>query len=104
MKPAAEKLAAELDRTAFNDANIPVYSNVTASPQTKGAKIKELLIEQVTAPVLWEDTLKALNAEGFDTFVEVGCGKVLSGLVKKTLEDAKIYNVEDSGSLREANL
>ena len=100
MKPAAEKLAIELDKISFSNASIPVYSNVTASAQTEGSKIKELLVRQITSPVLWEDTLKALGDGGFDTFVEVGCGKILSQLVKKTLENAKIYNVEDASSLK----
>ena len=100
MKPAADKLATELDKINFSNASIPVYSNVTATAQTDGLKIKELLVRQVTNPVLWEDTLKALDGSGFDTFVEVGSGKILSGLVKKTVENAKIYNVEDSSSLK----
>ena len=100
MKPAAEKLAIELDKINFSNASIPVYSNVTATAQTDGSKIKELLVRQVTSPVLWEDTLKALQGSGFDTFVEVGSGKILSGLVKKTVENAKIYNVEDTSSLK----
>ena len=100
MKPAAEKLAIELDKINFSNASIPVYSNVTATAQTDGSKIKELLVRQVTSPVLWEDTLKALQVSGFDTYVEVGSGKILSGLVKKTVENAKIYNVEDTSSLK----
>ena len=104
MKPAADKLAAELDKISFKAPSVPVYSNVTASPQTDAATIKELLIRQVTSPVLWEDTLKNLSLKGFDTFVEIGCGKILSGLVKKTLENAKIYNVEDSVSAKGAAL
>ncbi len=104
MKPAADKLAVELDKTGFKSPSFPVYSNVTASPQTDAAKIKELLVKQVTSPVLWEDTLKNLSLQGFATFVEIGCGKILSGLVKKTLENAKIYNVEDSVSVKGAVL
>ena len=104
MKPAADKLAVELDKTGFNSPSVPLYSNVTASPQTNATKIKELLVKQVTSPVLWEDTLKNLSLQGYDIFVEIGCGKILSGLVKKTLENAKIYNVEDSVSVKGAVL
>ena len=101
MKPAADKLALELDKVSFNDARIPVVANVTAKPVTSGKEIKDLLIKQVTGSVYWEDSVKYMSANGITQFVELGPGKVLSGLIKKTVENATIYNVEDSASLKE---
>ena len=83
MQPAADKLAAQLDKITFHDATIPVYANVTAAPVTSGTEIKQLLIKQVTAPVLWEDLIKNMIAGGSRSFIEVGPGKVLAGLIKK---------------------
>jgi len=101
MKSAAEKLKAELDRITVKDARIPVISNVTALPVTKADEIKDLLVRQVTGAVLWEDCVRNMAASGVEAFVEIGCGKVLTGLVKKTSEHAKIYNIEDAGSIKE---
>jgi [acyl-carrier-protein] S-malonyltransferase len=83
MHPAADKLAEQLDLVKFNDAKMPVYANVTAAPVTSGAELKQLLIKQVTGPVLWEDTILRMIADDITEFVEVGPGKVLTGLIKK---------------------
>jgi len=83
MQPAADKLAAQLEKITIKDAAIPIYANVTASPVTAGAEIKQLLIKQVTAPVLWEDSVRKMIAGGISSFIEVGPGKVLTGLIKK---------------------
>jgi len=83
MQPAADKLAVELDKIKFNNATIPVISNVTASPVQDGNEIKKLLIKQVTSPVRWEESIKKLITDGVNSFVEVGPGKVLVGLIKK---------------------
>lgn len=99
MKPAAEKLNEVLNEVSIVQANIPVISNVTAEPISEPTEIKEKLIEQLYSPVLWEDSVKKLVALGVDTFVEVGPGKVLSGLIKKVDRSAKLYNVSDLESL-----
>lgn len=96
MKSAADKLKVELDKIAINDPVIPVISNVTALPVTKASDVKGLLVKQVTGSVLWEDSINYMVKSGIDTFIEMGCGKVLSGLIKKTSEHVKIYNIEDS--------
>ncbi|MFA5104235.1 MAG: ACP S-malonyltransferase [Candidatus Margulisiibacteriota bacterium] len=101
MKPAADKLAVELDKISFKDARIPVVANVTAKSVTSGREIKDLLIKQVTGSVYWEDSIKYMAAQGITEFVEIGPGKVLAGLIKKTVENATIYNIEDSASLKE---
>lgn len=83
MQPAADQLKIELDKIKFNDAQISVMANVTADYVTAGSQIKELLIKQVTGPVLWEDSVQKMVADGISNFVEVGPGKVLAGLIKK---------------------
>jgi [acyl-carrier-protein] S-malonyltransferase len=82
MQPAADKLSVELDKIEISDAKIPVVSNVTADFVTAAAQIKSLLVKQVTSPVLWEDSVRKMIAAGATAFIEVGPGKVLSGLIK----------------------
>ncbi len=81
MQPAADKLKVELDKIEIKDAQIPLVANVTANYVTKGAEIRSLLIKQGTRPVLWEDSIRKMLGEGVTSFVEVGPGKVLSGLI-----------------------
>lgn len=89
MQPAADNLKVELDKIEINDAQIPVVANVTANYVSKASEIRDLLVKQVTSPVLWEDSIKKLLADGINSFVEVGSGKVLSGLIKKTDKTAE---------------
>lgn len=83
MGNAASALGGELQHIAMQDAAIPVIANVTAEPVTSAGEIKALLERQVCAPVLWEDSVKKLIELGVDTFVEIGSGSVLTGLIKK---------------------
>jgi len=99
MKPAADRLAEELNKITIKDASIPVVSNVTADYATSAGTIKELLIRQMTSPVLWEDSVSKMTNDGFDTFIEIGPGKVLTGLIKKINPKAKVYNVSDASTL-----
>lgn len=99
LKPAGEKLAAELDKVIFNDIKIPVVANVTGEYILDKSKVRDLLIKQVSNPVLWEDSVNAMIADGVDTFVEIGPGKVLSGFIKRIDKDVKVLNVEDINSL-----
>jgi [acyl-carrier-protein] S-malonyltransferase len=101
MKPAAEKFVSVLDSMEIDDAVVPVIANVTASPVTDAEKIKRLLIEQLYSPVMWEDTVEKLLDLGVDTFVEIGSGKVLSGLIKKVNRRVKTFAVQDEASLTE---
>ncbi len=87
MKPAQDKLAHELKKIKIENAQIPVVANVTADFATSADIIKELLVKQVTMPVLWEDSIKLLLKDGVEEFVEIGPGKVLTGLIKKIKED-----------------
>lgn len=94
MQSAREGLRTALAGTEIHDARIPVYANVTAAPVTTAADIRRLLEEQLTSPVRWEETVRAMTAGGASTFVEVGPGKVLQGLVKRTSEQAVIKGVD----------
>lgn len=100
MKPAQERLAKDLANLSLGAPILPVYRNVDAAPASTAEACREGLILQVSAPVLWQATLERMSQDGFDTFVEVGTGTVLSGLVKKTLKGARILNVEDPDSLK----
>ncbi|TYS11843.1 ACP S-malonyltransferase [Bacillus subtilis] len=95
MKPAAEKLKEVLDSCDIKDADVPVISNVSANAMTDKAEIKEKLIEQLYSPVRFEESINKLIAEGVTTFIEIGPGKVLSGLVKKVNRRLKTIAVSD---------
>ena len=83
MEPARIELAEGIEKTPFNDIQIPIYQNVTALPHTNKDEIKTNLLAQLTSPVRWTQTMQAMIAAGATEFVEAGPGKVLSGLVKK---------------------
>lgn len=95
MKPAQEKLAEEIKKIEIKDARIPVVANVTADYVTSAPMIRELLVKQVTAPVLWEDSVKKIISDQILEFVEVGPGKVLSGLIKKIDNNAVVKTWEE---------
>lgn len=98
MKPAADKLDAVLSSIAIKDAEIPVIANVTAEPMTEASDIKNKLVKQLYSPVLWEDSINKMIDLGVDTFIEIGAGKVLSGLVKKINRSVKTYAINDEES------
>jgi [acyl-carrier-protein] S-malonyltransferase len=98
MKPASTELRTVLDGIGMKDAEIPVVANVTAEPITLASEIKEKLIEQLYSPVLWEDSVQKMIDLGVDAFIEIGPGKVLSGLIKKVNRTVKIYSVSDEES------
>jgi len=98
MEEASYKILDELNKIKFNTAKFPVYSNYTSNIYTND--VKTLLSNQVKKPVLWENIVKNMIKDGVDTFIEVGPGKVLSGLVKKISSEVNIYNVEDNDTLK----
>ncbi len=102
LKPAGEKLAAELDKVSLNDIKIPVVTNVTGEAVVDKGIVKEYLVRQVSTSVMWEKCIRTMLAAGVDTFVEIGPGKVLSGFVKKIDRDATVLNVENSETLNKA--
>lgn len=93
MKPAAERLAETLAGVELKDASIPVIANVTASEVVSAGDIRGLLAEQVYSPVLWEDSVRRLIELGVDTFVEIGSGTVLAGLIKKIDRTVSVVSV-----------
>jgi [acyl-carrier-protein] S-malonyltransferase len=88
MSPAADRLAPELRAIPQGRFAFPVVANVTAAPYGEGEVVADLLIRQITAPVRWEESVKAMRAAGADAFLEVGPGKVLSGLLRRIEKDA----------------
>lgn len=100
MKPAAEKLAAELDKVAIHDAAFPVVSNFTGELETKAEEIKANLVAQADHPVRWIACVKTMQAFGADTFVEVGPGKTLCGFNRRIDRSLKSLNVENLESLQ----
>jgi [acyl-carrier-protein] S-malonyltransferase len=94
MRPAQERLAPELRALAVSDPRVPVVANVDAQPKTDAASPIDALIQQVSAPVRWEDVMRRLVADGVRRFVEVGPGTVLCGLGRKTAREATFTSIE----------
>jgi len=99
MKPAEERLSPLLDSTQFADPAFPVFANVDTSEVRTGAEARGKLKLQVSRPVMWEQSILKMQDAGVQVFIEVGPGRVLSGLVRQILPDAKIFNIEDKKSL-----
>jgi len=99
MKPAGDRLAVDLAGVFAGDPAVPVVANVSADYIRNGEEVRDRLIRQVYSPVRWEESVRRLAGDGFKTFVEVGPGRVLGGLIKKICRDAVVLNVEDRPSL-----
>jgi [acyl-carrier-protein] S-malonyltransferase len=99
MQPAQDALAADLEAVTFNDPAFPVACNVDARLLARRAEVPDCLIRQVTGPVRWVECIQFLIAQGATHFIEVGPGKVLSGLMRQIDRNQKALNVEDSASL-----
>lgn len=100
MEPAQRRLADDLSKVEFQDLTVSLVTNVDAAQIHNGVAARESLIRQVTAPVRWLESIELLINEGVDTFVEVGPGKVLTGLMRQINRNVKCFNVEDVDSLR----
>ncbi|WP_087972942.1 ACP S-malonyltransferase [Oceanobacillus rekensis] len=101
MKPANEEFASYLDNTQVKDAVIPVYANVSAEAVTSSGEIKDLLLKQLYSPVRFEESINHMIDEGIDAFVEVGNGKVLSGLLRKINKKVPTFAVQDIKSMND---
>ncbi len=101
LKPAQDRLAVELDRVEIHDPQVPLVNNVDARVARTAADVLDGLKRQVTAPVRWEESVRLLRNEGVALFIELGPGKVLSGLVRQTDRQAECLHVEDEASLAE---
>ena len=102
MVPAQQMMTPFLKQVEMNKPIVPVMSNVTAQAMTEPNDIKEKLIEQIISPVRWQEIVQNLVAQGVDNFIEVGAGRILSGLIKRIEPEAKINfinKVEDLDNL-----
>ncbi len=99
MEPAKKELEKAILNTEFKDATVPVYVNYTGKPVTNAKELQSSLIEQLTSPVLWTQTLNNMKSDGFDKYIEVGAGSVLQGLVKRTLSDVEIEGIDKGEDL-----
>jgi [acyl-carrier-protein] S-malonyltransferase len=102
MRPAGEKLKAAFVAATWAEPKLPVIANIDAAPVASVADIQAKLVAQVSGAVRWTQTIQYLRSQGVERFVEVGPGKVLSGLVKKIDEGAEVLNVNDNASLAAA--
>jgi [acyl-carrier-protein] S-malonyltransferase len=101
MRPAEERLAADLDALDFSDLSIPLMNNADARLVTTSVEARDGLKRQVIAPVRWEQTIRSLRVQGVDRFVEVGPGKVLTGLLRQIDREATCLRVEDMRTLED---
>jgi [acyl-carrier-protein] S-malonyltransferase len=100
MQSAGAGLQAALENVAVTDAVVPVYANVTAQPVTKATEIRSLLVDQLTRPVRWEESVANMVGAGATAFVEVGPGKVLQGLVKRIVASADVQGIDTAADVR----
>jgi [acyl-carrier-protein] S-malonyltransferase len=99
MMPAQERLAADLNVLDYGDFRFPIVHNVDAEVNTDASRVRSALTSQVSAPVKWLQSVQTLLDNGVDTVVEVGAGKVLSGLMRQINREIRCLNVENSDSL-----
>lgn len=102
MKPAADRLAAALETVPVATPRIRIVRNVDAGVTTSADEVKPFLVQQVASPVRWTDCMERLQREGATAFLEVGPGRVLAGLLKRTLDGVRGHSVEDPASLERA--
>lgn len=100
METAGKRLKEALSKITIMDGRVPVVSNVDAKPHTSWVEIRELLIQHVSVPVRWEESMRAMLSQSIRRFIEIGPGKVLSGLFKWINADVTLANVEDTNSLQ----
>ena len=101
MKNASREFETVLDNITVNNAKIPVYTNVDAKAETLAENFKEKMPKQIYSSVYWTQTVQNMVNDGITTFVEIGPGTVLSGLIRKTVPDVKVYNISDIQTLKE---
>jgi [acyl-carrier-protein] S-malonyltransferase len=99
MQPAAEAMAAALDKVTIAPPAVPVFANVSTSPTQIPSEIRALLVQQVTGRVRWRETILAMHTAGAARFVEVGAGKVLAGMIKRIAPEAEALSLNEPGEL-----
>ncbi|MCH7780563.1 MAG: ACP S-malonyltransferase, partial [Acidobacteria bacterium] len=102
MQQAADRLEPILEDISFADPNVPIYTNVDAEPVTRGDAARDALVRQVVSPVRWQELIERMANDGFDTFVEIGPGRVLSGLARRIRRELKTVQVSDPASIDRA--
>lgn len=99
MVPAGERLAKILTGVNVHPMTFPVVTNVEAAPNGEPSRVKGLLVAQVSAPVRWDESVLKMSALGVDRYIEIGPGKVLSGLIKRIVKGSSVANIEDLSGL-----
>jgi len=102
MQPAADRLKTVLDAVQVNALTLPVITNVEATANQDSDRVRELLVQQVCAPVRWEQSVQTMIGLGATTFVEIGPGKVLTGLVKRINKEMTLVNIEETAGVKAA--
>jgi len=100
MQPAAEGMAQAISQLDFRDPIVPIVVNSTAQPVTTSAEIKQELLQQLSSCVQWQKSVEYMVGAGVSTFIEIGPGQVLHGLIKRINQEAEILNIEDTSSIR----
>ena len=100
MKPAAESMTEKINNTNFNNPNFDIVSNVKALPEKNAKNIKSLLIDQIFNAVKWRESIINISENGVSTFVEIGPGKALTGMVKRTLNNAKSFSINSIADIK----
>ncbi len=103
MQPAQDRLARDLERLEFKNLMTPVITNTDARPVINGQDVRAALVRQVSQPVRWLESVEFLIAQGVQTFIEIGPGKVLSGLVRQIDRGVRCLNIEDTRTLHSAS-
>ena len=101
MKQAGDRLAQELAKVNISDLSLPIVNNADARFLRMASEIRPSLVKQISSPLYWEDSIKNMASDGCKTFIEIGPGKVLSGLVRRIVKGATVLNVEDQKSMGE---
>ena len=100
MKPAADKMSDKIKNTKFKNPKSKIINNVTAKPETNSEKIQNLLIEQIFSTVKWRESIMNMSLNGVKNFIEIGPGKVLTGMVKRTIKDANCFSINSIADIK----
>ena len=100
MKDAAKDFENILNTITINNSKIPVYTNVDAQPEKMAENFREKMVKQIYSSVFWTQTIENLVKDGVTTFVEIGPGRILSGLIKKTVPEVRVFNISDLETLK----
>ena len=100
MRPAAEKMKEKINATKFEDSTIEVIANVNATAEKEGKKFQSLLIEQIYSKVRWRESILNMSKQGINEFIEIGPGKVLSGLIKRIIKECKTNSINSIDDIK----